>query len=301
MTRQNLGLDGLKVWTIAFQPGSARLWFGEGGTYLEVAGVWNLTLPDGSSIDYVTQLAGRDPATPQLIDALAGSRIVSAEAEIESSILDVRFENGVHLHFEPTDGPGEEWEAKNGDGRVYIALPDNELTWVEDDRPPFPPEPEWFAGADARLIDLEIAEEVLRVTLSDHNVELQTPKSSLLIAGPLTLTTSDGRTIEYDPATRGARGSTDALLDHLLNNAISLATIVPETSELAVNFNDGSRLDWLPSSDKPDQFCARNHDGRDFWRASGSVAWFGGPKGSYPKFLVGGPRASESIHPKQTR
>lgn len=300
MTTHDLDLGGAQVWTIAFQPGSLRLWFTEGGTYLEVSGVWELTWPDGSSGDYATNLAGRDPATPRLIDSLAGSTIVSAQAELESSILDVEFDSGLRLHFEPTDGPYEEWEARTRDDRTYIALPSNELTWFEEDRTPFPPDPDWYRGTDKRLIDLEISERVTGVTVSHGSVDLLTRNGHLYFVGPFSLVSGSGVLLEYDPDARAAGAGSDAVLDCLLNNTMTLASLVPETSELAISFTDGSRLDWKPARIDRGQFGASNHDGRKFWNlVDGRIAWFGGPKGTYPKFLVGGPKESESIRLKR--
>jgi hypothetical protein len=306
MTRQNLGFDGALVWTIAFQPGSVKLWFGDGGTYLEVSGRWRLTWPDGSASDYDTASGGRHPDTARLIDALAESHVVSAEADVDTSILDVEFDTGLKLHFEPTDGPYEEWEARNRDGRLYIALPSNELTWTlgqegaHDDREKAEEaEAEsaaatWYEGTEPRLIDLELADRVYGVTLFAESLELLTRSGSLFFAGPFTVTESDGSRLDYDPRDKCTDPSTGPVLDRLIDTTIETATLIPETSTLAVTLTDGGRLDWCPPSAAQGMFRARTHAGREFWsRGDGGVYWYGGPAGSHPRFLVGGPREDE--------
>jgi hypothetical protein len=310
MTMQNLGFDGAEVLTIAFQPGSVRLWFREGGTYLEALGLWQLTWPDGSVSDYDTASGGRHPDTARLIDALAESHVVSAEAEVETSILDVEFDTGLKLHFEPTNGPYEEWEARNHDDRLYIALPSNELTWTlgreeqaDDPEEPEDPEPEpqhesgsprWYEGTEPRLIDLELADRIYGVTLFAESLELLTRSGSLFFAGPFTVTESDSSCLEYDPRDKRTDATTGPILDRLIDTTIEAATLVPETSTLAIRLTDGGRLDWSAPSEAQGMFRVRTHDRREFWsKGDGTIYWYGGPEGTHPTFLLGGPRENE--------
>jgi hypothetical protein len=310
MTTQNLGFDGALVWTIAFQPGSVKLWFGDGGTYLEVSGIWALTWPDGATSHYDTVSGGRHPDTARLIDALAESHVVSAEAEVETSILDVEFDSGLRLHFEPTDGPYEEWEARNRDDRLYIALPSNELTWTlgreeqaedldeagEPEREPktAPRDPHWYEGTEPRLIDLELADRIYGVTLFAESLELLTRSGSVFFAGPFTVTKSDGSRLEYDPRDKRTDAATGPVLDRLIDTTIEAATLVPETSTLAIRLTDGGRLDWSAPSEAQGMFRVRTHDRREFWsKGDGTIYWYGGPEGTHPTFLLGGPREND--------
>lgn len=300
MTAQSLGLDGADVWTIAFQPGSVRLWFGEGGTYLEVAGVWSLTWPDGSSSDYDTDCAGRHPDTAKLIEALAEVKVVSATADTETSVLDVEFESGLKLHYEPTDSPYEEWRAHNRDDRTYISLTTNRLTWFPADDEPSAHDDadagqvEWYDGDAPRVVDLELSDRVYGVTVHAESVQLETWIGTVFFAGPFTVTDEDNRSHRFDPKLKTTDPDTGKVLDLLIDSHIEIAALTPETSELEVAFADGRRLSWSASEKGQGHFMARLKNGRQFWSANdGSVFWYGGPKGTHPKFLVGGPKPTD--------
>jgi hypothetical protein len=310
-TRHDLGFEGADVFTIAFQPGSVRLWFGDAGTYLEVSGVWRLTWPDGSVSDYDTGPGGRHPDTPRLMDALAEAHIVSAHADIDTAVLDVEFDSGLRLHYEPTGSPYEEWQAQNRDGRTYVALPNNELTWFPGRSEPaegaehaeaanatIDPGEEAavhrYRGDDPRVIDLEIAEHIYGITVYSTSVQLETRDGSVYIAGPFTVFDTDGESFPFDPAHLRDDPLAGALLSILIDHRMGSMTLVPETSELTVTLAAGGGLRWKASTPGHGQFSAKLRTGRQFWsRGDGTVYWYGGHEGTHPKFLVGGPKESD--------
>ncbi|HEY0249843.1 MAG TPA: DUF6188 family protein [Gryllotalpicola sp.] len=126
--RQDLGLTGLAVYSVEFRPDTLYLWFDRGIAYLEVGGLIGLRLPDGTSADYDASSSGTSPTTPALLNGLVGAAVVDATAGEHPAILDVEFDSGLRLHYEPTSGPYEEWEAKDAAGTAYVCLPNNRLT-----------------------------------------------------------------------------------------------------------------------------------------------------------------------------
>jgi len=300
VTTKNLGFDGADVWTIAFQPGSIRLWFGEGGTYLEVSGVWDLAWPDGSTSEYDTDSAGRHPDTARLIESLAEAHVVTAVADTETSVLDVEFDSGLKLHYEPTDSPYEEWQARNRDDRTYVCLTTNRLTWFPADSESSaadeaaPEEVAWYEGSAPRVVDLEISDRIYGVTVHAESVQLETWTGTIFFAGPFTITDEAGEPHRFDPKLKASDPHTGEVLELLIDSQIETAALTAETSELDVSFTDGKRLTWAAAAKGQGHFMARHKNGRQYWSASdGGVFWYGGPKGTHPTFLVGGPKKTD--------
>jgi hypothetical protein len=304
VTTENLGFDQAEVSSIAFQAGSVRLWFRMGGSYLEISGKWAVTWQGGETAVYDTDLAGRDPQTPRLIDALAQAHILTAIADTETSVLDVEFDSGLKVHFEPTDGPYEEWEAFNQAGRTYFAMPNNELNWYPAEKEAVSPDApaesaghadvEWYEATAPRVVDLDLSDRVYGVTVHAESVQLETRVGTVFFAGPFTVTEPSGTTWRFDPKDKSADANTGKVLDLLIDNSIDLAALTAQTSELRVTFADGTRLDWSAASKGQGHFMARQRGGRQFWSGDdGGVFWYGGSKGTHPKFLVGGPKKTD--------
>jgi hypothetical protein len=151
---------------------------------------------------------------------------------------------------------------------------------------------DWYDGNAKRLLDLSISGRIYGIAVHVDSLTLQTHSGDIYFAGPFSIRQADGTRHDIDPADRDE--TLVAALDRLITNTIKIAALCPETSELAVSFDDGSQLDWKRPSDGQGMFRARSDDGRQFWSVGdGTVFWYGGTPGTHPHFFIGGPKQSD--------
>ena len=159
--------------------------------------------------------------------------------------------------------------------------------------PPQLGEIEWYEDDGKRLVDLAISGRIYGVTVHVDSLTLQTHAGDIYFAGPFSIRDADGAEHDIDPGDRTS-GSLWTAFDRLITNSIQAAALCPETSELAISFENGLQLDWKKSNDAQGQFRARNSDGRQFWSVGdGSVFWFGGDPTRHPRFFIGGPKRTD--------
>jgi hypothetical protein len=145
-----------------------------------------------------------------------------------------------------------------------------------------------------RLIDLELSDVVYGVTLHAESMQLETRIGDLFFAGPVRITDPNGVEGVFDPKFAATDATTGAVLKLLIDSTIELAALAPDSSRLDVRFTDGLRLIWNAPSAQQGLFRARNKSRREFWsKGDGTIYWYGGPEGTQPKFLVGGPATSD--------
>lgn len=132
MTALELGLNDIEVYGIEIRSDQLVLQFNTNMAYIELGGAIDVTMPDGSDYVYAASLWGRDPHLAELIDALAGTTVTGSVAEEESGVLDLAFSSGLHLHYEPTDGPYEEWQAESPANDLFVCLPNNSVAVWRD-------------------------------------------------------------------------------------------------------------------------------------------------------------------------
>lgn len=127
MTDLDLGLNDISVYGVEIRSDQLVLQFDTNMAYLELGGLIDVTLPGGRELVYSAELWGRDPHLPELMDALAGATVAASRAERETGILDLEFGNGLRLHYEPSDGPYEEWQAENPAKDLFVCLTNNSV------------------------------------------------------------------------------------------------------------------------------------------------------------------------------
>jgi hypothetical protein len=302
MTAIDLDLAGLDVFSVEVRPDALHVAFMMSGSFLEVSGVLDVRWPSGESIRYDARV-NRDPQLVRLLDELAGASVATAVADEDTGVLDVSFRNGLALHYEPTDGPEEEWESNNPEGIHVICGADNSLIVFSrkvptPDRTPEHDDAVPTAGVlgdqNERLLDLNLSLRVYGVSVFADAIELLTWDGTIFFAGPFTLASPGGGAIRFDPADKAGDVHTGAVLERLIDHEIALAAIAPETSGLTVQFRDGTVLRWAPPTPEMGKFRARHRSGWEFHsKGDGTVYWYGGPAGEPPKFLVGGPLPSD--------
>lgn len=298
MTTFDLGLVDARVCGYLAYPDGIRIMFVQGGAYLASGGTWSITWPDGTIYRFAADSGmGEDPETGRLLGALLSDVVTAARAD-ERSRLVVDFESGLRLEFDPQHGDYEYWEAYSTKGVRSYAVPGEPPVRNKGPRPDLIglEDLEATGTFDApaegeRLIDLELADVVYGVTLHAESMQLETRSGDLFFAGPIQITGPDGRSTIFDPKFAATDAATGAVLKLLIDGAIELAALAPDSSRLDVRFTDGLRLIWNAPSAQQGLFRARNRSRREFWsKGDGTVYWYGGPEGTHPKFLVDGPK-----------
>ncbi|WP_022882451.1 DUF6188 family protein [Gryllotalpicola ginsengisoli] len=311
MTTIDLGLSGIEVTALEFDPNGIQLQLSAEGADFWVAGDLKLS-DDQGDVVWRPQDASSSPATLRLLGGIIGASITASTAESTDSSVDLEFDSGLKVHYDPMeDQDWELWESTAPDGRGFLCSAPGPLTGPdvpdeseplgeaaaeapEEPTPEVSVEPEWDEGTGQRLIDLELSERVYGVLVFADGIELHTRIGAIYIVGPFRLSWPDGTTAQFDSGQKERDKSTGKVLDYLIDNVIVLATVTPETSALSVQFEDGGVLQWTPTTPDMAQFRARHRNGWEFHsRGDGTIYWYGGPKGTHPKFLAGGPRKTD--------
>ena len=273
-----------------FQLGNARVTL---RTAFEI--VW----PGGATEEFDPAMSATNPTSARLLAALMGAKVTRSVAGIEHAYLRIDFDNDLHINYDPTGSDWEDWEVTDPAGILYIALPDDSMTWFEKEAPkadePELPPVAWYEGDEPRVIDLEIPDHIYGITIYGSSVQLETHGGSIYLAGPFTVTDADGEVFDFDPENLRDDTIAGPLLNVLIDHRVESYILKPDTSEFAVTLKGGGgRLDWKASTPAQAQFSAKLRNGRQFWsKGDGTIYWYGGPEGSHPKFLVGGPKKSD--------
>jgi hypothetical protein len=267
--------------------------------------------PDGSRDLFEPSRPANNPVAHRLLDSLLGAHIIRAVAGVERADLQVAFDNETVFEFRLTGNGPNSWYAENPNGVQFVAEATGELRWwggadLDDeadgegdnaDEPAFAveaPEPAPSGASDARVIDLEIGEHIYGITVYGTSVQLETRGGSIYLAGPFTVTDADGEDFTFDPQNLADDSVAGALLAVLIDHRVDSYILNPDTSELSVTLTGGGGLTWKASSPAQAQFSAKLRNGREFWsKGDGTIYWYGGPEGTQPKFLVGGPSKSD--------
>ncbi|GAA4169904.1 hypothetical protein [Gryllotalpicola koreensis] len=301
MTAIDVGLTGARVCGYLAYPDGIRIMFVQGGAYLASGGTWHITWPDGSHYEFASDSGmGKDPETGRLMGTLLADAVTLARAD-EHSKLAVDFESGLRLEFEPQRGDYEYWDVYSTKGMRSYAVMGKPPKQGEGPRPDrigledLEAEGTFDPPRDGeRLIDLELADVVFGVTMHAESMQLETRSGDLFFAGPVQLTDPNGLTGVFDPTFAASDTTTGTVLKLLIDSTIELAALAPDSSRLDVRFTDGLRLVWNAPSAQQGLFRARNRSGREFWsKGDGTIYWYGGPEGTHPKFLVGGPKPTD--------
>jgi hypothetical protein len=304
----DLRLQTLKygIFTVLFTPHSFQLEFAEGDASVKLYEPFEIAWPDGSSELFDPSEGGTNPTSLRLIASLLRARIVESVAGVERAVLKIVFDNGIRFDFSPGDEPYwdcEAWDIKTPEGDTYRTEVDGTLlAWTSTGVMLYPPPgesdtqtpPGQVDAADVREIDLDMNAHLFGVTVYGASVQLETRAGSIYLAGPFTVTDVDGESFVFDPEKLEDDDVAGAILALLIDHVIESAVLKPETSEFTVTLKGGGRLDWKAPTTAQAQFSAKHHNGREFWsKGDGTVYWYGGPEGTHPKFVVGGPRKGE--------
>ncbi|GAA4162779.1 hypothetical protein GCM10022286_22220 [Gryllotalpicola daejeonensis] len=323
-TERDLRLDRASspVSGVLFSEWSVEVELGDSSLILRAP--FGVTWADGSVAPFDPRSVASNPDAARLLSELLGAKVTRSVAGVERSYLQVEFDNGARIHFEPADSGWEEWEVRDFEDVLYIGLPHGETAWFtpapkqaagatskqpstaagatttpETPAPapapsPAADEPAWYDGDEPRVIDLEISDHIYGVTIFGASVQLETRGGSIYLAGPFQVTDSSGEVFEFDPTRLRDDTVAGAILSVLIDRKMGQITLKPDTSELTVTLASGAGLSWKASSAAQAQFSAKLRNGRQFWsKGDGTIYWFGGPEGTQPKFLVGGPKATD--------
>ncbi|AYG03615.1 hypothetical protein [Gryllotalpicola protaetiae] len=301
MTPIDIGLTGARVCGYLAYPDGIRIMFVQGGAYLASGGTWGVTWPDGTGHRFVADAGmGNDPETGRLMGTLLADVVESARSD-EKSKLAVVFKSGLRLDFHPQPDDYEYWDSYSTKGvRSYAVIgkapgqnegPRPDRIGLEDVEAEGTFEPP-IEGE--RLIDLELSDVVYGVTVLAESMQLETRSGDLFFAGPIEVTDPNGLRGVFDPKFAATDSTAGAVLKLIIDGTIEVATLAPDSSRLDIRFTDGLRLIWNAPSAQQGLFRARNRSKREFWsKGDGTIYWFGGPEGTQPKFLAGGPKRTD--------
>jgi len=300
MTQIDLGLAGERVCGFLFYPSGIRI-MTVGGGYLASGGTWKVTWPDGGEYRFSSDHGmGKDPETGRLVQAVTAATITEAWSD-ESSVLTAGFDSGVRLRIEPHADNYEDWDTYSRRGfRTFAVL------GAAPEQSPGPRPDSIGLVADGlaseilppsdgeRLIELDLTDRVYGVTMHAESMQLDMRSGDLFFAGPVLIEQPGGASGVFDPKFAASDESTGAVLKQLIDNTIDSALLAPDSSKLDVRFTDGLRLLWNAPTAQQGLFRARTADRREFWsKGDGSIYWYGGPEGTHPRFVVGGPKKSD--------
>jgi hypothetical protein len=125
-----LGADDDPVFMLEFS--TQWFLFQLGNARLTLRAPFEIAWADGTSESYDPATSATNPASAKLLAALIGARVSSSVAGKEHAYLRIAFDNGVRLSYDPTGSADEDWEATDPSGVLYVALPDDDLTWFAD-------------------------------------------------------------------------------------------------------------------------------------------------------------------------
>ena len=106
-----------------FQLGNARL---------TLRAPFTIIWQDDTSELFDPHTSAANPASARLLATLIGSRVTRSVAGVEHAYLRIAFDNAVRIEYDPTGSAGEDWEATDPYGVLYVALPDDDLTWFNN-------------------------------------------------------------------------------------------------------------------------------------------------------------------------